>query len=53
LIQQAHKRSNNNFNDVVAQLYQQEFKTQEKAKYAQLQKKNSYKAVFFYINGIF
>ena len=33
LIQQAHKRANNNFNDVVAQLYQQEFKTQEKAKY--------------------
>ena len=25
--------ANNNFNDVVAQLYQQEFKTQEKAKY--------------------
>ena len=24
---------NNNFNDIVAQLYQQEFKTQEKAKY--------------------
>lgn len=33
LIQQAHKRANNNFNDIVAQLYQQEFKTQEKAKY--------------------
>lgn len=25
--------ANNNFNDIVAQLYQQEFKTQEKAKY--------------------
>ena len=33
MIQFAHKRANNNFNDVVAQLYQQEFKTQEKAKY--------------------
>ena len=33
LIQQAHKMANNNFNDIVAQLYQQEFKTQEKAKY--------------------
>ena len=33
LIQQAHKRAKNNFNDIVAQLYQQEFKTQEKAKY--------------------
>ena len=33
LIQQVHKRANNNFNDIVAQLYQQEFKTQEKAKY--------------------
>ena len=33
LIQFAHKRANNNFNDIVAQLYQQEFKTQEKAKY--------------------
>lgn len=33
LIQQAHKKANNNFSDIVAQLYQQEFKTQEKAKY--------------------
>ena len=33
MIQFAHKRANNNFNDIVAQLYQQEFKTQEKAKY--------------------
>lgn len=33
MIQLAHKRANNNFNDVVAQLYQQELKTQEKAKY--------------------
>ena len=33
LIQQAHKKADNNFNDIVAQLYQQEFKTQEKAKY--------------------
>ncbi|QHJ81371.1 MAG: hypothetical protein [Bacteriophage sp.] len=33
MIQKAHKKAYNNFNDVVAQLYQQEFKTQEKAKY--------------------
>mgnify|MGYP003175187666 FL=1 len=33
LIQFAHKRANNNFNDIVAQLYQQEFKMQEKEKY--------------------
>ena len=33
MIQFAHKRANNNFNVIVAQLYQQEFKTQEKAKY--------------------
>ncbi len=33
MIQQAHKRANNNFNDIVAQLYQQEFKMQEKEKY--------------------
>lgn len=32
-IQNAHKKANNNFNDIVAQLYDQEFKTQEKAKY--------------------
>lgn len=33
MIQFAHKRANNNFNDIVAQLYQQEFKMQEKEKY--------------------
>jgi soluble lytic murein transglycosylase-like protein len=33
LIQQAHKRADKGFNDIVAQLYEQEFKTQEKAKY--------------------
>jgi len=33
LIQFAHKRADNGFNDVMAQLYEQEFKTQEKAKY--------------------
>lgn len=33
MIQQAHKKADNNFNDFVAQLYEQEFKTQEKAKY--------------------
>ena len=33
LIQQAHKKADNGFNDIVAQLYEQEFKTQEKAKY--------------------
>ena len=27
------KKANKGFNDIVAQLYQQEFKTQEKAKY--------------------
>lgn len=32
-IQEAHKKADNNFNDFVAQLYEQEFKTQEKAKY--------------------
>lgn len=31
-IQEARKKSDNNFNDFVAQLYEQEFKTQEKAK---------------------
>lgn len=31
-IQQAHKKVDNNFNDFVAQLYEQELKTQEKAK---------------------
>ena len=33
MIQFAHKRSDKGFNDIVAQLYEQEFKTQEKAKY--------------------
>ena len=33
MIQFAHKRANKGFNDIVAQLYEQEFKTQEKAKY--------------------
>ncbi len=33
MIQKAHKRADKGFNDIVAQLYEQEFKTQEKAKY--------------------
>lgn len=33
MIQEARKRADNNFNDFVAQLYEQEFKTQERAKY--------------------
>lgn len=33
MIQFAHKRADKNFNDIVAQSYQQEFKTQEKAKH--------------------
>jgi soluble lytic murein transglycosylase-like protein len=33
LIQQAHKKADKGFNDIVAQLYDKEFKTQEKAKY--------------------
>lgn len=32
-IQKAHKRADSDFNDVIAQLYQDSFKTQEKAKY--------------------
>ena len=32
-IQKAHKSVDKGFNDIVAQLYEQEFKTQEKAKY--------------------
>ena len=32
LIQEAHKKADNDFNDFVSQLYEQEFKTQEKAK---------------------
>ena len=33
MIQFAHKRADKGFNDIVAQLYEQEFKMQEKAKY--------------------
>ena len=33
MIQQAHKKADKGFNDIVAQLYDQEFKTQEEAKY--------------------
>ena len=33
MIQKAHKRADKGFYDIVAQLYEQEFKTQEKAKY--------------------
>ena len=33
MIQFAHKRADKSFNDIVEQLYEQEFKTQEKAKY--------------------
>lgn len=33
MIQQARKKADKGFNDIVAQLYEQEFKTQEKAKY--------------------
>ena len=33
MIQKSHKRADKGFNDIVAQLYEQEFKTQEKAKY--------------------
>lgn len=33
MIQQTHKKTDKDFNDIVAQLYEQEFKTQEKAKY--------------------
>lgn len=32
-IQETHKKADKGFNDIVAQLYKQEFKTQEKAKY--------------------
>lgn len=32
MIQFAHKKANKGFNDIVAQLYDQELKTQEKAK---------------------
>lgn len=32
MVQKAHKKADNNFNDFVAQLYEQEFKMQEKAK---------------------
>ena len=33
MIQKAHKKADKGFNDIVAQLYDKEFKTQEKAKY--------------------
>ena len=33
MIQKAHKKADKGFNDIVAQLYEQEFKTQKKAKY--------------------
>ena len=33
MIQKAYKKADKGFNDIVAQLYEQEFKTQEKAKY--------------------
>ena len=33
MIQFAHKKADKGFNDIVAQLYDKEFKTQEKAKY--------------------
>ena len=33
MIQKTHKRVDKGFNDIVAQLYDQEFKTQEEAKY--------------------
>ena len=33
MIQKAHKKADKGFNDIVVQLYEQEFKTQEKAKY--------------------
>ena len=33
MIQKAHKRADKGFNDIVAQLYDQEFKAQEEAKY--------------------
>ena len=33
MIQQARKKADKGFNDIVAQLYDKEFKTQEKAKY--------------------
>ena len=33
MIQKAHKKADKGFNDIVEQLYEQEFKTQEKAKY--------------------
>ena len=33
MIQKAHKKADKGFNDIMAQLYEQEFKTQEKAKY--------------------
>ena len=44
MIQQAHKKADKGFNDIVAQLYEQEFKTQEKAKYEHI-KQDKEKAI--------
>ena len=38
MIQKSHKRADKGFNDIVAQLYEQEFKTQEKAKYEHIKR---------------
>ena len=40
MIQFAHKRADKSFNDIVEQLYEQEFKTQEKAKYEHIKQAN-------------
>ena len=40
MIQKAHKRADKGFNDIVAQLYDQEFKTQEEAKYEHIRQAN-------------
>jgi hypothetical protein len=40
LIQKAHKKADKGFNDIVEQLYEQEFKTQEKAKYEHIKQAN-------------
>ena len=47
MIQFAHKRADKGFNDIVAQLYDQEFKTQEEAKYEHI-KQAKEKAVSIY-----
>lgn len=44
MIQQAHKKADKGFNDIVAQLYEQEFETQEKAKYEHI-KQDKEKAI--------